>query len=158
MDEPTLVDPMSDDRVNAEFRLRPIKGSGGWEFEKPGGLLEAAARQKATSEGCEACCAAVGFNRLPGEDAGDCKKLADAGGGSLNEVPRGESRRFQLSLVGLVIGFWEAFRTPSASGVFDRLPVLSRRPVAGRTTWSRPRVALRSVGKTIQRRRGEDFS
>ena len=86
------------------------------------------------------------------------EKLADADGGSLNEVPQGESRRFQLTLAGLVIGFWEALRTPRASGVFDSLPVLSRRPVAGWTTWSRPRVALRSAGKTIQRRRGENSS
>ena len=53
MDEPTPVDPMSDDRVNAESILRPIEGSGGWEFEKPDGRASVTAARH-QSEACRA--------------------------------------------------------------------------------------------------------
>ena len=74
MGEPTPVDPMSDDCVNVECILRPIKGVEGGSSKSPVGFLRPRLGRRATSEGCGACCAAVGLNRWSGKLADGCRK------------------------------------------------------------------------------------
>ena len=96
MGEPTPVDPMSDDCVNVECILRPIKGVEGGSSKSPVGFLRPRLGRRQQARDARLVVPRLVSTGCRGQDAGDCKKLADAGGGSLNEVPRvGSSSRSQ---------------------------------------------------------------